>query len=411
MSQRSLYIGVDLREENSQLALLAPQGEEPKLVFDPRDKTENTQIPTVVTIPGSRETVGHFLKKIVNGEPIFAAGVESDPVNVLAAYFQKILSFTRREYPEGMIRRLVVTTKYRDFRFISQIYQALEKLGIGKDRAMVVDRRQCFVYYVMNQKKDLWVNQVGVFDYEDHEITYFQMHVDRYQHPPFVTVMERQYPDYVKMLEEPVPEESGENARGSVVEAMVKGALHGQVITTVYMTGKGFADGFADAIMTQLCVGRHVFRGDNLYVFGACFIAREYSGEKKMEPFLYMDEDTIPVNITMQAYTNAKVQEIMLAKAGTPWYQVDYEVDPDRRWRRGTADPGVSCEREKRTYPYSSNGRDSGAASTAKRGLDYRSALPELINVFLRSVTRDLETFSHRHTGSGRKRSLCKGRW
>ena len=76
------------------------------------------------------------------------------------------------------------------------------------------------------------------------------------------------------MLEEPVPEESGENARGSVVEAMVKGALHGQVITTVYMTGKGFADGFADAIMTQLCVGRHVFRGDNLYVFGACFIAR-----------------------------------------------------------------------------------------------------------------------------------------
>ena len=107
-----------------------------------------------------------------------------------SAYFQKILSFTRREYPEGMIRRLVVTTKYRDFRFISQIYQALEKLGIGKDRAMVVDRRQCFVYYVMNQKKDLWVNQVGVFDYEDHEITYFQMHVDRYQHPPFVTVME-----------------------------------------------------------------------------------------------------------------------------------------------------------------------------------------------------------------------------
>ena len=56
MSQRSLYIGVDLREVNSQLALLAPQGEEPKLVFDPRDKTENTQIPTVVTIPGSRST-------------------------------------------------------------------------------------------------------------------------------------------------------------------------------------------------------------------------------------------------------------------------------------------------------------------------------------------------------------------
>jgi len=324
MGQRSLYIGVDLREEYSQLALLVPQGQEPKPVGDPRDESGETKIPTVVTIPGTKETIGHFLEKIVNDEPIYAAGVETDAVNVLAAYFQKILSFTRREYPEGMIRRLVVTTKYRDFRFVSQIYQALEKLGIGKDRAMVVDRRQCFVYYVLNQKKDLWVNQVGLFDYEDHEITYYQMHMDRYQHPPLVTVSQKEYPDYVKMLEEPGIEVK---EKPSVVETMVQGALHGQVITSVYMTGKGFADGFADAVMTQLCVGRHVFRGDNLYVFGACFVAREYSGEKKMEPFLYMDEDTIPVNISMQAYTNAKVQEIMLAKAGTPWYQVDYEVD------------------------------------------------------------------------------------
>lgn len=324
MGQRSLYIGVDLREEYSQLALLVPQGQEPKPVGDPRDESGETKIPTVVTIPGTKETIGHFLEKIVNDEPIYAAGVETDAVNVLAAYFQKILSFTRREYPEGMIRRLVVTTKYRDFRFVSQIYRALEKLGIGKDRAMVVDRRQCFVYYVLNQKKDLWVNQVGLFDYEDHEITYYQMHMDRYQHPPLVTVSQKEYPDYVKMLEEPGIDIS---EKPSVVETMVQGALHGQVITSVYMTGKGFADGFADAVMTQLCVGRHVFRGDNLYVFGACFVAREYSGEKKMEPFLYMDEDTIPVNISMQAYTNAKVQEIVLAKAGTPWYQVDYEVD------------------------------------------------------------------------------------
>ncbi len=324
MGQRSLYIGVDLREEYSQLALLVPQGQEPKPVGDPRDESGETKIPTVVTIPGTKETIGHFLEKIVNDEPIYAAGVETDAVNVLAAYFQKILSFTRREYPEGMIRRLVVTTKYRDFRFVSQIYRALEKLGIGKDRAMVVDRRQCFVYYVLNQKKDLWVNQVGLFDYEDREITYYQMHMDRYQHPPLVTVSQKEYPDYVKMLEEPGIDIS---EKPSVVETMVQGALHGQVITSVYMTGKGFADGFADAVMTQLCVGRHVFRGDNLYVFGACFVAREYSGEKKMEPFLYMDEDTIPVNISMQVYTNAKVQEIVLAKAGTPWYQVDYEVD------------------------------------------------------------------------------------
>ena len=94
MGQRSLYIGVDLREEYSQLALLVPQGQEPKPVGDPRDESGETKIPTVVTIPGTKETIGHFLEKIVNDEPVYAAGVETDAVNVLAAYFQKILSFT-----------------------------------------------------------------------------------------------------------------------------------------------------------------------------------------------------------------------------------------------------------------------------------------------------------------------------
>ena len=330
MSHRDLYMGLDLRDSFSQLAVMAPQDEEPKMISNPQDKTGQIQIPTEVVIPGTRETIGGFLVKILEQEPIIAAGVESDPVNVLAAFLQKILSFTRRDFPEGTIRRLVVTTPYRDFRFINTIYQALEKLGIGKDRAMVVDRRQSFVYYVMNQKKDLWVNQVGLFDYENQEIKYYQMRVDRYERPPFVTVEERAYPEYAKMLEEPVSEGgdiAGEKTKASVVEAMVQGALHGQIITTVYMTGGGFEDGFADDIVKRLCVGRHVFRGENLYVYGACFMARENGGERKMDPFIYWDDDTISVNITMEAYTNAKVQEVILAKAGTPWYQVDYELD------------------------------------------------------------------------------------
>ena len=121
MSHRDLYMGLDLRDSFSQLAVMAPQDEEPKMISNPQDKTGQIQIPTEVVIPGTRETIGGFLVKILEQEPIIAAGVESDPVNVLAAFLQKILSFTRRDFPEGTIRRLVVTTPYRDFVFNNTI--------------------------------------------------------------------------------------------------------------------------------------------------------------------------------------------------------------------------------------------------------------------------------------------------
>ena len=35
----------------------------------------------------------------------------------------------------------------------------------------------------------------------------------------------------------------------------------------------------------------------------------------------------VPAHISMNVYTDAKVQEMLLVKAGTPWYQIDQETD------------------------------------------------------------------------------------
>lgn len=336
MNQKRLFVGIDLRDDVSQMAVLGPMHIEPEIVAPENKKIEeqNSQennettktigIPTRVTIPGTEERIENFLEKIYRKEPIYASGKESDPVNVLAAFFRKTLALTKKKYPNEAIRQLVITTEYRDFRFISMIYLALNKIGIGKDRAMVIDRRQSYIYYVMSQKKELWVNQVGLFDYTGEKITYYQMQTDRFKRPMLVSVGERDYSDYVELFH---ADDNTEEEKNSIFEGMVQGAIHGQIMTTLYMTGSGFADGFAGEVMKKLCVGRHLFQGDNLYVYGACYCAREVSGEKHMDEFVYLDEDTISSHVTMEAYTDAKVQEIRLAKAGTPWYQIDYEVD------------------------------------------------------------------------------------
>lgn len=322
MSQKKLFVGLDLRNDITQISVLGPANQEPEMLVS--GDGEDTNIPTVVSIPGTDERIEGFVDKIYRQEAVYASGKESDPVNVLAAFLRRTLSLTKKKYPNEAIRRLVVTTEYRDYRFISTLYRALRKLGIDKDRAMVVDRRQSYIYYVMSQKRELWVNNVGLFDYTKDKLTYCQMQADRFKRPMLVSVSEKDYSDYMELF---AGDDNTEEEKGSVFEGMVQGAIHGQIITTLYMTGPGFADGFAGDVMKKLCVGRHLFQGDNLYVNGACYCAREMSGERKLEDFVYLDEDTVASNISMNIYADAKFQEMLLVRAGTPWYQIDYETD------------------------------------------------------------------------------------
>lgn len=326
MSQRQLYVGLDLRDDRTHIAVLEPSQTEPDVltVSSGEGEEETIHIRTEVTVPGSGDRIQGFVGKIVRQEEIYVEGRESDPVNILAAFLRKTLSLTKKKYPRESIKNLVVTTEYHDYRLISFLYRALEKLGIGRERAQVVGRGYSYIHYVMNQKKEFWINKVGMFEFRQGQLMYFEMQTDRSKRPLLVRVKEKDYSDYVELL---TGSEHSEEEKASIFEGMVQGAIHGQIITSLYMTGEGFDDGFADDVMKRLCVGRHLFRGDNLHVCGACYMAAGTGDEKRVEEFIYLDEDTIPSYISIGAYTDAKEQEVLLAKAGTLWYQLDRELD------------------------------------------------------------------------------------
>ena len=96
MSQRRLYVGLDIRNDISQIAVLGPMLQEPE-ILDPGGNENGIDYPTRVAVPGTKEYIEGFLEKIYRQEPVVAAGRETDPVNILAAFFRKILSKTRKK--------------------------------------------------------------------------------------------------------------------------------------------------------------------------------------------------------------------------------------------------------------------------------------------------------------------------
>lgn len=319
MSERTLLVGYDLCNKKTQLAVYNRETREPELVGQ-TDENPDALLDTAVEMDNGVRIEG-FLPKIRRGEELLVGGESYSPAQVLACYFRKTLSYTRKKYPSETIKQLVVTVPGRSPEFAQVVYEALASLGIERDRAAVISHKQSYMYFALYQKPELWVNDVGMFDYSGNRLMYYQIQVDRRRNPALAGVRERDYSDAVEIAE-------GDEAKKDMVfENVVLGAIHRQILSALYMTGDGFDGGWADEAFHRLCVGRRLFKGSNLYVSGACFAAKEMGETARLSDYILLDDEMISSHLSLMVYTDAKEQEYLLARAGTPWYQVDTQAD------------------------------------------------------------------------------------
>ena len=319
MGERTLLLGYDLCDSRTQMAVYNRTEREPELIGQTEDNPDAIY-ETAVELEG-RAPIRDFLPRIRRGESIRVDGKKSDPVNVLAYYFRKTLSETRKKYPGETIKQLVVTVPDCQKSYTDRIYAALEKLSIGRDRALVISHRQSFLYYALYQKKELWVNDVGMFEYEGDALNYYQMSLDRHKSPILVGVEHRDLSEALS-----VSDPGGEH-KGQLIENVIQGAIRKQILSVLYMTGDGFEEEWSDAVFKRLCVGRRLFKGRNLYVSGACYAARELGETAKLGDYLLMDEDMVTSHLSISVYGEAKAQDYVLVRAGTIWHQADAQVD------------------------------------------------------------------------------------
>ena len=263
----------------------------------------------------------NFLEYVKKGEAIPVKDGNIDSIEVLTRFFRKNLSHLKRYYPSETIKKLVVTVEKNSATFVKAIFKALENLGIEKERVSVLDHSISYVYYALSQKKELWMNDVALFDFGQDGLKYYQLSVDRKHRPITVSVSCVDYSErlsmdlfgvvYVEQLR-------------YIFENISRECLYKQIVSTIYITGKGFEKSWADGVVKNLCVGRRAFKGQNLFCCGACYAARELSGEANhFEDYMFLNEDMIKGSVSVKAYADAKESEIFLVKTGTPWYEAE----------------------------------------------------------------------------------------
>lgn len=82
------------------------------------------------------------------------------------------------------------------------------------------------------------------------------------------------------------------------------------------------------AVYPYLCKNqRHVYYGNNLYVKGACYGAREKCDEGILKGYLYLSPSLVRNHVAMDMMVNGSPKTYVLAEAGKNWYEIHTELE------------------------------------------------------------------------------------
>ena len=338
--ERQLLVGIDLGRTISQISCFDGKLYEPVPIGRMHGTEREYEIPFAFAINWKNNEwlwgtdaleagedfihLDNILERIISTDKFEITGYTFHSKEVLKRFLLKELSLLKEYYPNQTIKKLVISIEDRDSKAIPIIKDACGELGIMGDRLIVQTHKQSYMYYAVSQPKELWINNVGMFEYNTGGLSYSQISIDRKNVPYIVGVDKKDLSDvmpYSILLE-------NDDIRIKYSFTNVANtALHKQMVTTIYVTGTGFEGKWASDALKELCAGRRVFRGQNLFTKGACYAAREFAGQGKLGGFIFLDEDMITSDILIRTYHNAEFCELALATAGSRWNEVDSSID------------------------------------------------------------------------------------
>ena len=330
MDPRDIIIGYDLGAETTQIAV-GRLSEEPDSISI--TSSGNTVIPTVLCVRSdsmdwlfgeeairfNNRNAGRFVDDLVNrvvrGEPEVIYEVEYTAQELLARFVRKTFSAVRQKYVNETIGKVVVTMRTLYPQVTEAVRQAIEETGIRRERIEFQPYVMSFMYYAACQRKEYWVNDVSLFDYNENGLFYYQMSTSRKGSPTTVTTYTADLSD---LMDVSMLENMQENRMQYSFRLVCDKVIQRQIISTIYVTGKGFEGTWPDAILKSMTAGRHVFKGTNLYAKGAAYCGM-YREDERFADYLFLSEDMVRSTISIRMFRDNRVADYPLIQAGERW--------------------------------------------------------------------------------------------
>ncbi len=324
------YLGIDLNDRYAMISFYQLNSKEPDTVSTIAG-SEFYQIPLVLA---KRKGIGQWyygedarrmaktceticveslLRRAMDGESLRIEEETFPAEELLALFLKKMIQLPQKLGNPIYFDRLVITVDSLSRENMELFWRIAPRLGLTRDQFMVIDHKESFYYFALNQQEALWLHDVYLFEYDQSGLYYYALNRDMRTTPQVVTIWESSR----KTL--------GEDKDGDFLRLQQK-AFENRIISSVYLVGEGFDGDWMQSSLTYLCRGRRAFIGKNLFSKGACYAAAVRDGEENW-PYIYMGENEMKFNISLKVKNRGNLEFYNLISAGKNWFEISGECE------------------------------------------------------------------------------------
>lgn len=328
---KGVILGIDFSMDFTQLAYLDDEGNPQSICAQTED---NYLIPTVVCYnselkewSAGEEAInkGRLEKSRLYKElpELLKENYDKETIEIISAYMSYLIKLTVNHCNGRLIKNILVTVEDVTPAVIEILTAAFVGLGYSKEDIKIISHSESFVYYVLNQNKDIWINNVYFLNFNRYGFHSRRLNVMKGRKPHVADVSVENLDEIMsmKMLEES-PEAVDQLLADYMDEKTKK-----HVVSGVYLSGEGFyADGW-DKTLAVVCRNRRVFKGNNLIVKGAAYAAKEFFYISTLSQYLISCKGRTRVKVTMAVKYKDREHSVTLSNIGDYWYQARSKIE------------------------------------------------------------------------------------
>lgn len=263
--------------------------------------------------------IDNLLEAVKNKGTYTIEDKEYKAKELLAIYLELVMDKAKTILEYDSVSHIAVTVEETEKNVVDTILGKLRIMGYRDENIRMLSHTEAFIYYVINQKRELWVNDVVLFDFSNHHFKYRRLKTIKNRVPGIITVEEEDFSKLMDMsyLSSPADKERLDDK----FLRLVQEKFGKNIISTVFLTGVGFYDEWADKSIKEICNRRRVFKGYNLFVKGACYGALKRYNNITDTEYIFSCEGRTKANVGIVINHKERQMSVALSKAGTNWYE------------------------------------------------------------------------------------------
>lgn len=265
------------------------------------------------------------------GEMVEAGEESFDPVALLTLFIRRSLSLLSFIASPDWLEGVMFTTDDLDGRMVEVLAQVGANLHLKTEKIYFQSHVESYYYYMLHQPEELWVHETLLCDYDDRRLKVYGFGINSRTTPKVALISIDNYEEMGRFgdtMGENGLDEMEKNRLDEIFLGIMKKKCNGNAVSSVYLIGNGYKDGWASESLRYLCRGRRVFQGNNLYSKGACYGIREKLGMEHVgENYVFLGLDKLKANVGMRLLRQGKESYFALMDAGTNWFETEKEFD------------------------------------------------------------------------------------